>query len=531
MIFATGGQLPHAARRVFKGAMISRITTCLRYAFIWSCAILAIGVAVLFVRSFWRCDEAGYYSYKPAPPSEGRDCRNLIGSWRGGIFWLNTETDITHIVSNTVSWYAGEPTEILLDSSPAPRLTLAALGTTRQQGIQLVPQWRNGGFDLKSDSGQQAQYPGIRVRLVMPWQWRYRYLVVPHPVPFLLLAWAPVLCLRHRWIRYRWRKQGLCINCGYDIRASGAVCSECGHSLLRTASASKRVGKPRFGHCATIIAAGLLVAGAALLSHYRNSPADPCEPVVRLNPATVLREGQLSRRVEFEVAPGVSMQFALIPSGRFVMGSPPSEIGRHEDEGQHEVIIDKPFYLGITEVTQEQFQAVTGMNPSMFAKGARYPVESVAWQEATEFCRHASEQSGRKLRLPTEAEWEYACRAGTTTPFHTGSKLTRDMAAYHVAIVYPSYRRGDPRPFTLPVGSFRPNAWGLYDMHGSVYEWCSAPYGDHPVRDRQETGARLRGILRGGSASDGPESCRAAWRYHRPGGSPLQAGFRVCLDF
>ncbi|MGA2502008.1 MAG: hypothetical protein ABSH20_30060, partial [Tepidisphaeraceae bacterium] len=190
--------------------MIARITTCLRHAFVWSCAILAIGVAVLFVRSFWRCDEAGYYTYKPAPPpSEGRDGRNLIGSWRGGLFWLHTEADVQHC-----DWYGGEPTEIIFNRSPGPQLASAAMATGGASGFQPVPRWNRGGFALQGNRGQSPasqQSPGNR--------WWYRCVVVPHWALFVPLAWLPVMRRWHLWILRQRRKYGLCLNCGYDARA------------------------------------------------------------------------------------------------------------------------------------------------------------------------------------------------------------------------------------------------------------------------------------------------------------------------
>ncbi|MDR3077516.1 MAG: formylglycine-generating enzyme family protein, partial [Planctomycetota bacterium] len=173
--------------------------------------------------------------------------------------------------------------------------------------------------------------------------------------------------------------------------------------------------------------------------------------------------------VEIKLGDLASMKFVQIPAGTFMMGSPESEAGRYGiEEIQHEVTISKPFYLGICEVTQAQYEAVVGNNPSQYkGNGGTKPVESVSWDDAREFCRKASDLAGKRFRLPTEAEWEYACRAGTATPFSTGETLSPKQAS----LIDAKNRE------TLAAGSFPPNAWGLHDMHGNVWEWCSDWYG------------------------------------------------------
>ncbi len=497
--------------------MLSRILSLTRRIFVWLCAMLAIGVVLLCVRSVWRCDEAGYYTYKPAPPpSEGRDCRNLIGSWRGGLFWLGMEADIERL-----DWYGGEPTEIIRNSSPDPQLARAALGTVVASGFEPVPHWSRGGFNLKAGSGQSPSSDTAAGN-----RWQYRCIVVPHWALFLPLAWAPALRLRHLWIRrQRWKKD-LCLNCGYDVRASGEVCSECGSSLRKVEPAAPSL-RPRGSwrwSAAAVLAAG--VAMAWLCLHGRGERP---EPVLRLGPATTLPAGNLPKMIELEVGGGVNMQFALIPAGRFLMGSPPGEVGRDDDEQQHEVIISRPFYMGVTAVTQEQYEAVMGENPSYY-KGAKNPVETVSWYKAVAFCRERSRRSGHKVRLPTEAEWEYACRAGTTTPFYTGRTLPRDMANYDTGYAFPSNRTGRSDPKVLPVGSFRPNAWGLWDMHGNIWEWCEWCgdwYGEYPGGQARDSGASR--MVRGGSWNNHPQYCRSAYRV-APDGQSGEVGFRCVLD-
>ena len=226
------------------------------------------------------------------------------------------------------------------------------------------------------------------------------------------------------------------------------------------------------------------------------------------------------------VSVDVSMRFAWCPAGTFLMGSPPSETERSDNETQHRVTLTHGFHLGIHAVTQAQWQAVMGDNPSNF-KGHDRPVEQVSWDECEMFCTKLGQLTGKRFRLPTEAEWEYACRAGTTTPFYFGRTIGTDQANYDgnsgstlrwlagsegtIGGVY--------RQQTTPVGSFPANAWGLFDMHGNVWEWCQDWYGD----------AR---VLRGGSWTDDPRSCRAARRRRADGLRQFNLGCRVvlCLD-
>jgi len=171
-----------------------------------------------------------------------------------------------------------------------------------------------------------------------------------------------------------------------------------------------------------------------------------------------------------DLGKGVTMKLVRVRPGKFMMGSPDSEQDRHPDEGpQHEVTISKPFYLGLTEVTQTQYQAVMGANPSQL-KGPTNPVDSVTWDEAVEFCRKVSEETGKTVRLPTEAEWEYACRAGTRTRFSFGNDPGLSALGDH------AWWGGNSGEKTHPVGQKKPNPWGLYDMEGNVNEWCADLY-------------------------------------------------------
>src|SRR5439155_4637596 len=177
----------------------------------------------------------------------------------------------------------------------------------------------------------------------------------------------------------------------------------------------------------------------------------------------------------------IGMKLTLIPAGKFLMGSAADEAERDADEWQHEVTITKPFYMGVHEVTQGEYERVMGKNVAFFnAKNGgspEHPVEQVLWPEAADFCKKLSElpeekKAGRMYRLPTEAEWEYACRAGTRTVFHFGDSLSSTQANFNGRYGYGGAEAGPYLHKTAKVGSYQPNAFGLHDMHGNVAEWC-----------------------------------------------------------
>jgi formylglycine-generating enzyme required for sulfatase activity len=234
----------------------------------------------------------------------------------------------------------------------------------------------------------------------------------------------------------------------------------------------------------------------------------------------------------------IGMKFVLIPAGTFVMGSPSDEPKREPDERQYEVKITKPFYLQTAEVTQRQWKRVMGGTPSRFKHcGEDCPVEMVLWNEVKEFVRKLSQMEGTdKYRLPTEAEWEYACRAGTRGPFYTGSCISTDQANYNGNAPMPSCPKGEYREKTVEVGSFSPNAWGLYDMHGNVWEWCQDWYGRKypkgPVADPMGPSFGAISVLRGGSWFSGARHLRSAYRrWDTPDYRSDAIGFRVAKDF
>jgi formylglycine-generating enzyme required for sulfatase activity len=230
------------------------------------------------------------------------------------------------------------------------------------------------------------------------------------------------------------------------------------------------------------------------------------------------------------------IEFELLPAGAFRMGSPEDEPGHEAQEVAHPVTLSRAFWLGRTEVTQAQWRRVLGSNPSKFvAVGPDAPVEQVTWYEVSRFLRRLGELSpGNRFRLPTEAEWEYACRAGTTTAYVTGALLTTDQANYDGRYPLPGQNPGVNRDRTTPVASFAPNPWGLFDLHGNVWEWTAdehCPYRAGAVTDPTDAcGAALK-VIRGGSFYFDADSARCALRYsHRPQDRGPSLGFRVVRE-
>ena len=230
---------------------------------------------------------------------------------------------------------------------------------------------------------------------------------------------------------------------------------------------------------------------------------------------------------------GVELEMVKIPGGRFQMGSPDSEEGRRSSEGPQHWVSMPTFYLGKYTVTQAQWAAIAGKNPSCF-EGTNRPVECVSWNDAVAFCRKLSDFIGKEYWLPSEAEWEYACRAGTTAPFYFGETLTPDLANYDGSSAYGSGPKGTYRQQTTDVGSFPPNAFGLYDMHGNVWEWCADRWHDSydgapdDGSARSSDNKRAFYLLRGGPWGCGPKRCRSASRHNAEADSRYNyIGFRV----
>ena len=259
----------------------------------------------------------------------------------------------------------------------------------------------------------------------------------------------------------------------------------------------------------------------------------------------------------------IELPLVLIPSGEFQMGCPEGEEGDDDERPQRRVSVES-FLMGQTPITQKQWAVVAGWskvakdldpNPSEF-KGDQRPVEKISWQDAIEFCARLRRKTKKDYRLPTEAQWEYACRAGTTTPFYFGETLSTALANYNGDYTYGRGSKGEYRKETTPVKSFPANAWGLYDMHGNVYDWCLDPWHDSyqgktqtdsEVWDEKQSAEQYlldkdnvikllsdkrQRVLRGGSWFSYPSNCRSAdrsWFY--PDIRVNDIGFRVVCRF
>jgi formylglycine-generating enzyme required for sulfatase activity len=234
---------------------------------------------------------------------------------------------------------------------------------------------------------------------------------------------------------------------------------------------------------------------------------------------------------------GIKLEMIAIPGGTFLMGSPENEAERNSYESpQHQVTVPS-FFMAKYQLTQAQYQAIMGVNPSSF-KGDNRPVENVSWDDAVAFCQKLTQKTGNNYRLPSEAEWEYACRAGTKTPFSFGDNITTDLVNYDGNYPYNSAAKGKYRKETTDVGTFPPNAFGLYDMHGNAWEWCeddwhenyiNAPTEGSAWNSRSGSDAKL---LRGGSWRSSARNCRSADRNGDLRGSRYYCcGFRVVSSF
>ena len=248
-----------------------------------------------------------------------------------------------------------------------------------------------------------------------------------------------------------------------------------------------------------------------------------------------------------------SLTMLWIPPGRFWMGSPEEESERRTNEGPQHLVQLQGFFMSQTPITQAQWREVADWkpnkgerawskklnpNPSRF-NGEQRPVEQVSWEDAMEFCHRLSQRTGRHYTLPSEAQWEYACRAGTTTPFHWGATISTNLANYNGREVYGDGEKGEYRQQTMDVASFPANPWGLHDMHGNVWEWCADQWHDNyegaPEDGRAwiDEGAKANDLklrlLRSGSWIDGPWDCRSAYRIViHPGHRVNGVGFRIC---
>ena len=257
-------------------------------------------------------------------------------------------------------------------------------------------------------------------------------------------------------------------------------------------------------------------------------PTNPPKPPANINSQSSFQEN---------LGNGVFLEMIAIPGGTFLMGSPENEAERSSDESpQHQVTVPS-FFMGKYQLTQAQYQAIMGDNPSSF-KGNNRPVENVSWDHAVAFCENLNQNTGKNYRLPSEAEWEYACRAGTKTPFSFGDNITTDLVNYDGNYPYKSAPKGKYREKTTDVGTFPPNAFGLYDMHGNVWEWCEDEWHENYINAPTDgiawnsPSVSNTKLLRGGSWLYVAGRCRAASRIRFSRGIRFgNYGFRVVSSF
>ncbi|AFZ02386.1 formylglycine-generating enzyme family protein [Calothrix sp. PCC 6303] len=262
--------------------------------------------------------------------------------------------------------------------------------------------------------------------------------------------------------------------------------------------------------------------------------------IFQFSTVTVDKTGKVTQQEQKEakylvedLGNGVTLEMVQIPRGTFMMGSPKTEAGRYDNESpQHQVTVPA-FLMGKYLVTQSQYQIIMETNPARF-KGKNRPVEKVSWDDAVKFCEKLSQRTGKTYRLPSEAEWEYACRAGTATPFYFGETITTDLVNYDGNSSYASVSTGVCRRETTEVGKLPPNAFGLYDMYGNVWEWCQDTWHSNYNNAPSDGSAWIDNnhhqsqVLRGGSWDNYAVNCRSAFRsYYYPIYNFDMVGFRL----
>jgi len=269
-----------------------------------------------------------------------------------------------------------------------------------------------------------------------------------------------------------------------------------------------------------LVAVGMALAGP--------DPAPPTGAAAPTAQPATQPSTQPARELSLDLGDKATMKLVLVPAGKFTMGGPASEKDSANEGPQHEVTISKPFYMGATEVTQAQYEAIMGKNPGSF-KGPQNPVESVSWNDAVEFCKALSKKTGKTVTLPTEAQWEYACRAGSKTRFCYGDDPDNTTIGDY------AWYSANSESKTHPVGQKKPNDWGLYDMHGNVWEWCSDWFTDSYAKasnvDPTGPDSGKAPVVRGGGCINNPLYCRSSFRYGmNPDFRDFAIGFRVSVD-
>jgi formylglycine-generating enzyme required for sulfatase activity len=278
----------------------------------------------------------------------------------------------------------------------------------------------------------------------------------------------------------------------------------------------------------------------ALISNLQGLKLEKIE-VVTVNKfgEIIQRQPRVAKYFTEDLGNGITLEMAAIPGGTFMMGSPENEEGRKDNENpQHQVTVPS-FFMGKYPVTQVQYQTIK-KNWSSF-KGDNRPVENISWYDAINFCQKLSQRTGKKYRLPSEAEWEYACRAGTTTPFYFGESITPDLVNYRDNHLYIDTEKGQYQGQTADVGTFPPNIFGLYDMHGNILEWCQDNWHNNYVNAPTNGSAWISQssdedsdvdylVLRGGSWLYNPWDCRSAYRTSSWRSRFSTQGFRLVFS-
>ncbi|MGD1713995.1 SUMF1/EgtB/PvdO family nonheme iron enzyme [Dapis sp. BLCC M172] len=260
------------------------------------------------------------------------------------------------------------------------------------------------------------------------------------------------------------------------------------------------------------------------------------EVVTVNNFGKIIRRTPASARQKIEdLGNGIKLEMVYIPGGNFIMGSPEDKPRKYDIESPPHQVTIQPFYMSKYPITQNQYQTIMGENPSNF-KGGNFPVENVTWHHATEFCQRLCEKTGKIYKLPSESQWEYACRARTSTPFYFGETITSELANYNSNYIYGKVSKSNYRQETTNVGIFPPNAFGLYDMHGNVWEWCLDIWHDNYNGAPNDGSVWEKGesinqrVIRGGSWNDNPNHCRSAFRFNNYFDNfIINLGFRVLL--
>jgi formylglycine-generating enzyme required for sulfatase activity len=329
---------------------------------------------------------------------------------------------------------------------------------------------------------------------------------------------------------------------------TNTYCKGCGTELIKTiknyqlnslskvistqTAKTKKITRARFLQMGGYVIGGIIVAVVVnnFLEKQNKIPAlksfSFLSVKVNLKGEIIERQHNYGQSFSVPLTKDLNLELVSILGGQFIMGSDASEVGRDRGESPQREVKVAPFYLGKYPITQQQWQAVMGNNPSYF-RGDRLPVEKISWDNASRFCQKLSKLVGIKFRLPSEAEWEYACRAGSNTPFSFGETITSDLVNYKATFAYAQENLTIYRATTTEVGSFPPNAFGLYDMHGNVWEWCAdhwhndyerAPLNSKPWFYRTHNNIFNLYPLRGGSWYNPARLCRSANRSNSFGG-------------